>query len=166
MLHVGLSQASPATIRRAHSVHPIAALQTECSLWSREPEVELLPSCASRHRLRALLPLGHGLLTGHIRSVEEFADDDWRKTNPRLTDGNFERNLAMVDEVRSIGAEFGPTPAQTALAWILAKSNDIVPIPGTRRVGGSRRTLLPTRSCSTRPARPSRQPHPDRRRAP
>ena len=89
---------------------------------------------AARHRLRPLLPLGHGLLTGHIRTVDDFADDDWRKTNPRFTGENFTRNLAIVDEVRSIGAEIGATPAQTALAWLLTRGEDIAPIPGTRRV--------------------------------
>ena len=79
-------------------------------------------------------PLGHGLLTGQIRTVDDFADDDWRKTNPRFTGENFERNLAIVDEVRAIGAEIGATPAQTALAWLLAQGDDIAPIPGTRRV--------------------------------
>ncbi len=135
VLHIGLSEASPTTIRRAHAVHPVTALQTEYSLWSRDPEHELLPL------LRELgigfvpySPLGHGLLTGQIRSVDDFADDDWRKTNPRFTDENFVRNLAIVDEVRAIGAENGATPAQTALAWLLAQGNDIAPIPGTRRV--------------------------------
>jgi aryl-alcohol dehydrogenase-like predicted oxidoreductase len=135
VLHVGLSEASPATIRRAHAVHPIAALQTEYSLWTRDPENEILPL------LRKLgigfvpySPLGHGLLSGQIRSVDDFADDDWRKTNPRFTGENFTRNLAIVDEVRAIGAEIGATPAQTALAWLLTRGDDVAPIPGTRRV--------------------------------
>ncbi|MCX5417750.1 aldo/keto reductase [Streptomyces sp. NBC_00059] len=133
--HIGLSEASPATIRRAHAVHPIAALQTEYSLWTRDVEDEILPL------LRELgigfvpySPLGHGLLTGQIRSVDDFPDDDWRKTNPRFTGENFQRNLAIVDEVQAIGAEIGATPAQTALAWLLTRGNDIAPIPGTRRV--------------------------------
>lgn len=133
--HIGLSEASPATIRRAHAVHPIAALQTEYSLWTRDVEDEILPL------LRELgigfvpySPLGHGLLTGQIRTVDDFADDDWRKTNPRFTGENFQRNLAIVDEVQAIGAEIGATPAQTALAWILTRGDDIAPIPGTRRV--------------------------------
>jgi aryl-alcohol dehydrogenase-like predicted oxidoreductase len=116
-------------------VHPIAALQTEYSLWTRDPERELLPL------LRELgigfvpySPLGHGFLTGEIRSPEQLADDDWRKTNPRFTGENFQRNLAIVDEVTAIGAEIGATPAQTALAWILTRGDDIAPIPGTRRV--------------------------------
>ena len=135
VLHFGLSEAAPATIRRAHAVHPVTALQTEYSLWTRDVEDEILPL------LRGLgigfvpySPLGHGLLTGQIRSVDDFADDDWRKTNPRFTGGNFRRNLAIVDEVKAIGAEIGATPAQTALAWLLTRGIDIAPIPGTRRV--------------------------------
>src|SRR3954468_15700779 len=133
--HIGLSEAGPETIRRAHAVQPVAALQTEYSLWTRDVEGEILPL------LRELgigfvpySPLGHGLLTGQIRTVDDFADDDWRKTNPRFTGENFRRNLALVDEVRAIGAEIGATPAQTALAWILTRGDDIAPIPGTRRV--------------------------------
>jgi len=133
--HYGLSEASAATIRRAHAVHPMAALQTEYSLWTRDVEAEILPV------LRELgigfvpySPLGHGLLTGQIRSVDDFPDDDWRKSNPRFTGENFTRNLAIVDEVKTIGAEVGATPAQTALAWILSKGHDIAPIPGTRRI--------------------------------
>jgi aryl-alcohol dehydrogenase-like predicted oxidoreductase len=135
VLHIGLSEASPGTIRRAHAVHPIAALQTEYSLWTRDVEAEILPL------LRELgigfvpySPLGHGLLTGQIRTVDDFADDDWRKSNPRFIGDNFRRNLAIVDEVRAIGAENGATPAQTAIAWLLAQGEDIAPIPGTRRV--------------------------------
>jgi len=135
VLHFGLSEASAGTIRRAHAGHPVAALQTEYSLWTRDPEEEILPL------LRELgigfvpySPLGHGLLTGQIRSVDDFADDDWRKTNPRFTGENFVRNLAIVDEVRAIGEEAGATPAQTALAWLLTRGDDIAPIPGTRRV--------------------------------
>ena len=133
--HIGLSEAGPDTIRRAHAVHPVTALQTEYSLWTRDVEAEILPL------LRELgigfvpySPLGHGLLTGQIRTVDDFADDDWRKTNPRFTGENFRRNLAIVDEVRAIGAEIGATPAQTALAWLLTRGDDVAPIPGTRRV--------------------------------
>ncbi len=135
VLHLGLSEASPETIRRAHAVYPVTALQTEYSLWTRGVEDEILPL------LRELgigfvpySPLGHGLLTGQIRTVDDFAEDDWRKTNPRFTGENFQRNLQIVDEVRAIGAEINATPAQTALAWILTRGNDIAPIPGTRRV--------------------------------
>ncbi|KQT01857.1 aldo/keto reductase [Cellulomonas sp. Leaf395] len=133
--YIGLSEAGADTIRRAHAVHPLTALQTEYSLWTRDVEAEILPL------LRELgigfvpySPLGHGLLTGQIRTVADFADDDWRKTNPRFTGENFARNLAIVDEVRAIGAENGATPAQTALAWLLSRGEDIAPIPGTRRV--------------------------------
>jgi len=135
VLHFGLSEASPATIRRAHAVQPLAALQTEYSLWTRDVEAEILPLLRELGiGLVPYSPLGHGLLTGQIRSVDDFADDDWRKTNPRFTGANFVRNLAIVDEVRSIGAEIGATPAQTALAWLLSRGTDIAPIPGTRRV--------------------------------
>jgi aryl-alcohol dehydrogenase-like predicted oxidoreductase len=133
--YIGLSEASPGTIRRAHGVHPLAALQTEYSLWTRDPEAELLPL------LRRLgigfvpySPLGHGFLTGQIRIAGDIPDDDWRKTNPRFTGENFQRNLAIVDEVQAVAAEVGATPAQIALAWLLAQGNDIAPIPGTRRV--------------------------------
>jgi aryl-alcohol dehydrogenase-like predicted oxidoreductase len=133
--YVGLSEASPATIRRAHAVHPVAALQTEYSLWTRDVETELLPL------LRELgigfvpySPLGHGFLTGEIRSPEQLSDDDWRKTNPRFTGDNFQRNLRIVDEVQAVAAEAGATPAQIALAWLLAQGDDIAPIPGTKRV--------------------------------
>jgi aryl-alcohol dehydrogenase-like predicted oxidoreductase len=135
VLHVGLSEAAPATIRRAHSVHPLAALQTEYSLWTRDPEAELLPL------LRELgigfvpySPLGHGFLTGTIRSPEDLADDDWRKNNPRFTEGNFEKNLRIVDEVKAVASELDATPAQIALAWLLAQGDDIAPIPGTKHV--------------------------------
>jgi len=135
VLHIGLSEAGPGTIHRAHAVHPIAALQTEYSLWTRDPEAELLPL------LRQLgigfvpySPLGHGFLTGQIRTVDDIPDDDWRKTNPRFTGENFQRNLRIVDEVTAVAAEAGATPAQIALAWLLAQGDDIAPIPGTRRV--------------------------------
>jgi aryl-alcohol dehydrogenase-like predicted oxidoreductase len=135
ILHIGLSEARPETIRRAHAVHPIAALQTEYSLWTRDPEADLLPL------LRELgigfvpySPLGHGFLTGTIRSPEELAADDWRKTNPRFTEGNFEKNLRIVDEVKTVASELDATSAQVALAWLLAQGDDIAPIPGTKRV--------------------------------
>ncbi|MBF4564643.1 aldo/keto reductase [Plantibacter sp. VKM Ac-2876] len=135
VLHFGLSEASAETIRRAHAVQPVSALQTEYSLWTREVETDILPL------LRGLgigfvpySPLGHGLLTGQLRSSDDIPEGDWRKTNPRFTPENFGRNLAIVDEVRAIGAEIGATPAQTALAWLLTRGDDIAPIPGTRRV--------------------------------
>jgi aryl-alcohol dehydrogenase-like predicted oxidoreductase len=133
--HIGLSEAGPATIRRAHAVHPLAALQTEYSLWTRDPEAELLPL------LRELgigfvpySPLGHGFLAGDIRSPEQLSDDDWRKTNPRFTGENFQRNLRIVAEVQAVARDAGATPAQIALAWLLAQGDDIAPIPGTKRV--------------------------------
>ena len=135
VLHIGLSEAGRTTIRRAHAVHPIAALQTEYSLWTRDPEAALLPL------LRELgigfvpySPLGHGFLTGTIRSPEDLAGDDWRKSNPRFTGGNFEKNLRIVDEVEAVASELDATPAQVALAWLLAQGDDIAPIPGTKRV--------------------------------
>jgi aryl-alcohol dehydrogenase-like predicted oxidoreductase len=130
-----LKRLGPETIRRAHAVHPIAALQTEYSLWTRDPEAELLPL------LRDLgigfvpySPLGHGFLTGTLRSPDELSDDDWRKTNPRFTEGNFEQNLRIVDEVEAVASEVDASPAQVALAWLLAQGDDIAPIPGTKRV--------------------------------
>jgi aryl-alcohol dehydrogenase-like predicted oxidoreductase len=133
--HIGLSEAGVETIRRAHAVHPITALQTEYSLWTRDVEAELLPL------LRQLgvgfvpySPLGHGFLTGQIRSTDDISDDDWRKTNPRFVGENFQRNLRIVDEVEAVAAEVGATPAQIALAWLLAQGDDIAPIPGTKRV--------------------------------
>ena len=132
---IGLSEAGADTIRRAHAVHPVAALQTEYSLWTRDPEAELLPL------LRELgigfvpySPLGHGFLTGTIRSNDELSDDDWRKTNPRFIGENLQRNLRIVDEVKAVAVEAGATPAQVALAWLLAQGDDIAPIPGTKRV--------------------------------
>jgi aryl-alcohol dehydrogenase-like predicted oxidoreductase len=133
--HIGLSEAGVDTIRRAHTVHPITALQTEYSLWTRDVQAELLPL------LRELgigfvpySPLGHGFLTGEIRSTDDISDDDWRKTNPRFVGENFQRNLRIVDEVKAVAAEAGVTPAQFALAWLLAQGDDIAPIPGTKRV--------------------------------
>jgi aryl-alcohol dehydrogenase-like predicted oxidoreductase len=135
VLHIGLSEASPDTIRRAHALHAITALQTEYSLWTRDPEAGLLPL------LRQLgigfvpySPLGHGFLAGQIRTVDDIPDDDWRKTNPRFMGENFRLNLRIVDEVQAIAAEAGATSAQIALAWLLAQGSDIAPIPGTRRV--------------------------------
>lgn len=133
--YIGLSEAGPATIRRAHAVHPITALQTEYSLWSRDPEETLLPL------LRELgigfvpySPLGHGFLTGQLESPEQLSDDDWRKTNPRFTPDNFKKNLLIVEAVKVLASEVGATPAQVALAWLLAQGDDIAPIPGTKRV--------------------------------
>jgi aryl-alcohol dehydrogenase-like predicted oxidoreductase len=133
--HIGLSEASPATIRRAHAVHPVAALQTEYSLWTRDVEAEILPLLRELNiGFVPYSPLGHGFLTGQIRSTDDIADDDWRKTNPRFTGENFQRNLSIVDEVKAVAAEADATPAQIALAWLLAQGDDIAPIPGTKRV--------------------------------
>jgi len=133
--HIGLSEASPATIRRAHAVHPVTALQTEYSLWSREPEAELLPL------LRELgigfvpySPLGHGFLTGNIDSANQLLADDWRKNNPRFQGENLQLNLRIVSEVKAVAAQAQATAAQVALAWLLAQGDDIAPIPGTKRV--------------------------------
>src|SRR5437764_3179140 len=135
VLHIGLSEAGPETIRRAHRLHPIAALQTEYSLRSRDPEAELLPLVRELGiGFVPYSPLGHGFLSGTIRSPEQLADDDWRKTNPRFTGENFQRNLRIVDEVEAVASEAGATPAQIALAWLLAQGNDVAPIPGTKRV--------------------------------
>jgi aryl-alcohol dehydrogenase-like predicted oxidoreductase len=133
--HVGLSEAGPSTIRRAHAVHPITAVQSEYSLWTRDHVAEVLPV------LRELgigfvpyAPLGRGFLTGAVRSRDDLADTDFRKTNPRFADENFEPNLRIADEVGAVAGEVGCTPAQVALAWLLAQGDDIAPIPGTRRV--------------------------------
>ncbi|WP_129788366.1 aldo/keto reductase [Promicromonospora panici] len=133
--YIGLSEAGPATIRRAHAVHPVAAVQSEYSLWTRDPEADVLPVLRELGiGLVPYSPLGHGFLTGNIRSLEGLDADDWRRTNPRFTGGNLERNLRIVDEVRAVATESGATPAQVALAWLLAQGEDINPIPGTRRV--------------------------------
>jgi aryl-alcohol dehydrogenase-like predicted oxidoreductase len=133
--HVGLSEAWVDTIRRAHAVHPITALQSEYSLWTRDPEPEVLPLL---HELGIgfvpYSPLGHGFLTGSIRSENDFGPDDFRATNPRFTGENFQRNLAIADQVQEVATEAGATPAQVALAWLLTKGDDIAPIPGTKRV--------------------------------
>ncbi|MFG1607990.1 aldo/keto reductase [Actinoplanes sp. NPDC049265] len=133
--HIGLSEAGPATIRRAHAVHPIAAVQSEYSLWTRDPEAEVLPVLRELGvGLVPYSPLGHGFLTGGIRSLDGLDADDWRRTNPRFTGGNLERNLRIVDEVVAAAAEAEATPAQVALAWLLAQGHDIAPIPGTTRI--------------------------------
>jgi aryl-alcohol dehydrogenase-like predicted oxidoreductase len=132
---IGLSEAGPDTIRRAHAVHPVTALQSEYSLWTRDPEPKVLPVLRELGiGLVAYSPLGRGFLTGEIRSTDDFADDDSRKTNPRFTGENFERNLRAVDELKAIAAEVGASPAQVALAWVLAQGDDIAAIPGTKRV--------------------------------
>jgi aryl-alcohol dehydrogenase-like predicted oxidoreductase len=132
--YLGLSEASPQTIRRAHAVHPIAALQTEYSLWSREPEEEILPTVRELGiAFVAYSPLGRGFLTGQIKRPEDLAADDWRRTNPRFQGENFQRNLELVRRVEEIAKEKGISASQLALAWVLAQSDDIIPIPGTKR---------------------------------
>jgi aryl-alcohol dehydrogenase-like predicted oxidoreductase len=132
--YLGLSEAAPNTIRRAQRVHPIAALQTEYSLWSREAEGELLDTVRELGiGFVAYSPLGRGFLTAKIRSVDDLAKDDWRRGMPRFEQENFRRNLELVDRIRALAADKRCTPAQLALAWVLAQGNDLVPIPGTKR---------------------------------
>lgn len=135
ILHYGLSEAAPATIRRAYAVHPMAALQTEYSLWSRDPETEILPT------LRELgigfvpySPLGRGFLTGAIRSLDQLDDSDFRRSSPRFAGDNLARNIAIVEKVDLVASQVGAKPGQVALAWLLAQGDDIAPIPGTKRV--------------------------------
>src|SRR4051812_40286616 len=131
--YLGLSEAGPETLRRACAVHPISALQTEYSLWSREPEDEILPTCRELGiGFVAYSPLGRGFLTGAIRSIDDLAEDDFRRSSPRFQGENFQRNLDLVAEVGRLADEKGVTPAQLALAWVLAQGEDIVPTPGTR----------------------------------
>ncbi len=132
--YLGLSEAAPQTIRRAHGVHPITALQTEYSLWSRDVEDEILATCRELGiGFVSYSPLGRGFLTGQIRKLDDLAEDDWRRHSPRFQGGNFERNLELVKKIQEMAAERGCTPAQLALAWVLAQGKDIVPIPGTKR---------------------------------
>ncbi|HEY3939995.1 MAG TPA: aldo/keto reductase [Bryobacteraceae bacterium] len=132
--HLGLSEVSPATVRRAHAVHPIAAVQTEYSLWTREPEEAVLPALGELGvALVAYSPLGRGFLAGRIRSLDDLAPTDWRRQNPRFQGENFAKNLAIADRVRALADEKGCTPAQLALAWLLTKP-DVIPIPGTSSV--------------------------------
>jgi len=131
---LGLSEAAPETIRRAHAVHPITALQSEYSLWSRDPEDEILATVRELGiGFVAYSPLGRGFLTGQISSPEDFEPDDFRRHNPRFQGENFARNLELVDRVREIAADKDCTPGQLALAWVMAQGDDIVPIPGTKR---------------------------------
>jgi len=130
---LGLSEAAPATLERACKVHPIAALQTEYSLWSREPEPEILPTCRKLGvAFVAYSPLGRGFLTGAFKSPDDFAVDDYRRASPRFQGENFARTLALVERVKKLAAESGLTASQLALAWVLAQGEDIVPIPGTK----------------------------------
>ena len=148
--HIGLSEAGPATIRRAQAVHPITAVQSEYSLWTRDPEEGVL---AVTRELGigfvAYSPLGHGFLTGQIRSTGQFSPTDWRSNNPRFTEDNFRHNLRIVDHVEAVAAEAGATPAQTVLAWLLAKGDDIAAIPGTKRVSRLEENLAADRIVLT-----------------
>jgi aryl-alcohol dehydrogenase-like predicted oxidoreductase len=131
---LGLSEAGPDTIRRAHDVHPITAVQTEYSLWTRDVEAQVLPTLRELGiGLVAYSPLGRGFLTGQITSPEDLAEDDWRRRQPRFQGENFQRNLELVEAIRGMADDAGVTPAQLALAWVLTRGEDIVPIPGTTR---------------------------------
>ncbi|RSN27971.1 aldo/keto reductase [Amycolatopsis sp. WAC 04169] len=133
--HIGLSEAGPETIRRAHAVHPVTAVQTEWSLWSRDIENEVVPVCRELGiGLVPYSPLGRGFLTGRFKSKEDFADGDFRQTaQPRFAEGNLERNLAIVEALRALAERKGVTAGQLALAWVQAQGDDVVPIPGTKR---------------------------------
>jgi aryl-alcohol dehydrogenase-like predicted oxidoreductase len=132
--HLGLSEASAATVRRAHRVHPITALQTEYSLWTRDPEEGILATCRELGiGFVAYSPLGRGFLTGRWQSPDDLPADDWRRNNPRFQEDNFRRNLDIVERLRALAARRGHTPGQIALAWLLAQGDEIVPIPGAKR---------------------------------
>jgi len=134
VLHLGISEAAPATVRRAHAVHPVTASQNEYSLFSREPEDGLLPTLRQLGiAMVAYSPLGRGFLSGEITSPDDFAEDDFRRQAPRFQGENFARNLDVVAKVQELAGEKGVTPAQLAIAWVLAQGDDIVPIPGTKR---------------------------------
>ena len=133
--HYGLSEAAPSTIRRAHAVHPVTALQTEYSLWSRDPEAEILPVVRELGiGFVPYSPLGRGFLTGTIRSVDQLDESDFRRQNPRFEGDNLEANIRIVEQVDAVANEIGAKPGQVALAWLLAQGDDIAPIPGTKRV--------------------------------
>ena len=133
MRHLGLSEAAPTTIRRAHAVHPIAALQSEYSLWTREPEDEILQTCRELGiAFVSYCPLGRGFLTGRFKSPDDVPEGDWRRGQPRFQGKNFEKNLEIVRRVAAIAARKRCTPAQLALAWLLAQGKDVIPIPGSK----------------------------------
>jgi aryl-alcohol dehydrogenase-like predicted oxidoreductase len=132
--YLGLSEAGAQTIRRAHAVHPVSALQNEYSLWSRDLEDEVLPTLRELGiGLVAYSPLGRGFLTGQLKSPDDFPADDYRRNSPRFMDDNFAKNLELVEKIKVIAADKGITPGQLALAWVLAQGDDVVPIPGTKR---------------------------------
>jgi aryl-alcohol dehydrogenase-like predicted oxidoreductase len=134
--HLGISEAAPDTIRRAHATHPVTAVQTEWSLWTRDPETDGVLATVRELGIGFVpySPLGRGMLTGSFGSVDDLAADDWRRMTPRFQGENFDRNLVLVDKVRELAAEKGVSPAQLALAWVLAQGDDVVPIPGTKKV--------------------------------
>jgi aryl-alcohol dehydrogenase-like predicted oxidoreductase len=133
--HLGLSEAGPSTIRRANAVHPITALQSEYSLWTRDPEDEILPTVRELGiGFVAYSPLGRGFLSGQIKSIDDLDEDDYRRRAERFQGDNFQKNLDLVEKVEEIAREKGVTPSQLALAWVLAQGEDIVPIPGTKRI--------------------------------
>ncbi|MGV9994883.1 aldo/keto reductase [Streptomyces sp. NPDC003374] len=132
--HIGLSEAAPETIRRAHAVHPVTAVQSEYSLWTRDPEAEVLPTCRELGiGFVPYSPLGRGFLAGRFSSPDELDEGDFRRSGPRFTGDNLRANLALAAKVKEIAAEKGVTPAQLAIAWVLAQGDDLVPIPGTKR---------------------------------
>jgi aryl-alcohol dehydrogenase-like predicted oxidoreductase len=134
VLHIGLSEAAPETIRRAQAVHPVTAVQTEYSLWSREPEAEIIPTCREQGiGFVPYSPLGRGFLSGRFKSPDELDQSDFRRSGPRFTGDNLEANLRLAAKLQEIAADKGVTPARLALAWVLARGEDVVPIPGTKR---------------------------------
>ncbi len=143
MRYIGLSEAAPETIRRAHATHPVTAVQMEYSLWTRDAEAEVLPTLRELGiGLVAYSPLGRGFLTGSIRSMDDLPEDDWRRNNPRFQEEALQQNIALADQVSELADGLGITPAQLALAWVQAKGEDIVAIPGTKSPtagGGERR---------------------------
>ena len=146
ILFVGLSEAAPATIRKAHATHPITALQTEYSLWSRDAEADVLPTVRELGiGYVAYSPLGRGFLTGQITKPEDFPEDDYRRHHPRFTGENFDKNIALVHRLEAIAADKGVTAAQLALAWVLAQGDDIIPIPGTKHLSYLDQNIAATR---------------------
>jgi aryl-alcohol dehydrogenase-like predicted oxidoreductase len=142
--YLGLSEAGAETLRRASAVHPISALQSELSLWSRDIEAEIVPACRELGiGVVAYSPLGRGFLSGAIKSIDDLAEDDWRRNMPRFQGENFAKNLELVDRIKEMAAGKGCTSAQLALAWVLAQGPDVVPIPGTRS-----RTRLEENACA------------------
>jgi aryl-alcohol dehydrogenase-like predicted oxidoreductase len=134
VLHIGLSEAAPETIRRAQAVHPITAVQTEYSMWTRDPEAEVLPTCRELGiGFVPYSPLGRGFLSGRFTSPDDLDEGDFRRSGPRFTGENLKANLKLAEKVREIASEKGITPAQLAIAWVLAQGEDLVPIPGTKR---------------------------------